>query len=470
MTNCTTNDNGSKEITTSFLNPTIKNNVFGTSTPNNSIVSLGSGQNNTNNIVATFNNIVGFTNPSNPHGTDGILGTADDGLTLACNSQARDFADNSVAPTLDIVGNAIYNTQKDAGAYERQTDAGCDIYTGTINCNDVTLQNISGNRWYNFFINSKLVASLNPNGQDLGNVNVKIGDNAGAIFSPSTGAYTNLGRGINVTSTIAPTTNYSLRLYYKDSEMDEYNTALNQNNNINFLSMAWKSAYANPSCDWINYSGSSFGTIPNGQIANQDYGLNDDGFYLQFDLDHFTIFAPTVAGSVLPLRLLDFSGKNISKTENLLEWKTAEEKNVSHFEIERTSQQNGELRWEKIGKVNALNNVQGGLYSFRDQLLIGNGFYYRLKIIDNDGRFEYSKIVLIENKKDKNVAIYPNPTRDILNISTDNYEQSFILLNSIGQTVLQGDFLEKSINLQSLPSGFYYLKIGAESYKVVRER
>jgi hypothetical protein len=42
-------------------------------------------------------------------------------------------------------------------------------------------------------------------------------------------------------------------------------------------------------------------------------------------------------------------------------------------------------------------------------------------------------------------------------------------VNSIGQVVLQGEQLDKTISLQTLPSGFYYLKIGTQTMKVVKE-
>jgi hypothetical protein len=57
----------------------------------------------------------------------------------------------------------------------------------------------------------------------------------------------------------------------------------------------------------------------------------------------------------------------------------------------------------------------------------------------------------------------------VLNILSENYEQPFLILNSVGQTVLQGEQLDKIINLQSLPSGFYYLKIGTQILKIVKE-
>jgi hypothetical protein len=137
ITNCTTSNNAGgqgPEINVSLGYPTLKNNVFANSMASSNTTYIGYNQANTNNVISGFSGTATyFANPNNPEGADGILGTADDGLNLACNSEARDFADNSFAPATDIVGNTVYNVQRDAGAYERQSDAGCEIYTGTVN-------------------------------------------------------------------------------------------------------------------------------------------------------------------------------------------------------------------------------------------------------------------------------------------------------------------------------------------------
>ena len=478
LTNCTLYENYANtdgNLTSAFSNLNLKNNILWASTLN-STFSYSSNINTifTNNLMLqgygnTITSNPNFVNASNPKGVDGILGTNDDGLTLACNSPARDGGSNAPSiDSLDIVGNPIFNVTKDIGAYERQNNDSCQIYTGPYYCSLVTIQNVNVNRWHNFYINNQLVASINPNGQNLGNVTLSISDALGTINSNGT-QY--LGRSIELVSTIAPTQNYSLRLYYKDSELAELNTAQNTTYDINFLSMAWKSIGGSTmpyTCDWFGYSGLSFGTVSNLAINAQEYGLNNDGFYLGFDLDHFTIFAPTTAGSALPLNLLDFSGKNISERENVLTWKTANEVNVSHFEVENLANST----WKAVGKVTARNGKNTEKYDFTHDLsssAFGNDGLYRLKIVDKDGRFEYSKIINIKIPlKANTIVLYPNPTNDILNIISDNYEQSYQLLNSVGQVVLQGDVLDKALDMSKLVGGMYYLKVGEKMMKVVR--
>jgi hypothetical protein len=61
-----------------------------------------------------------FQNAATPAGADGVWMTADDGLQLPCNSPCLNKGINTGAPALDILGNAIFTTVKDMGAYESQ--------------------------------------------------------------------------------------------------------------------------------------------------------------------------------------------------------------------------------------------------------------------------------------------------------------------------------------------------------------
>jgi hypothetical protein len=92
----------------------------------------------------------------------------------------------------------------------------------------------------------------------------------------------------------------------------------------------------------------------------------------------------------LPLDLISFT----TTTENgnaKLEWTTENQVNVNRFEIERSSFSSSSF--SKIGTV-AVNNSSSGNYNFTDanaSNYMEKG-YYRLKIIDNDDRFKYSRI------------------------------------------------------------------------------
>ncbi len=96
----------------------------------------------------------------------------------------------------------------------------------------------------------------------------------------------------------------------------------------------------------------------------------------------------------------------------VLEWETASERETTHFEIERSTDG---LNFETIEKIQALDN--GDIinqYSYEDKsAFLYKTVYYRLKMVDLDGSFAYSKVEVVEFKLEYNGLVldnvYPNP-------------------------------------------------------------
>lgn len=95
----------------------------------------------------------------------------------------------------------------------------------------------------------------------------------------------------------------------------------------------------------------------------------------------------------LPVSLLSFNA-SVTDKKVLLQWKTATETNSAHFEIEKSLNGN---TYQKTGSVNAAgNSTDTRSYSFIDDKYNNVAIYYRIKIVDRDGRFTYSPVVLIK--------------------------------------------------------------------------
>lgn len=97
----------------------------------------------------------------------------------------------------------------------------------------------------------------------------------------------------------------------------------------------------------------------------------------------------------LPLNLIDFAARTEHKKVKLT-WTSTDESNVSHFEVERSGE--GKT-FKNIGQVKAKGNNQPGpaYYTFEDALMGAPTTYYRLKMVDKDGSFQYSPIVSVTN-------------------------------------------------------------------------
>lgn len=115
--------------------------------------------------------------------------------------------------------------------------------------------------------------------------------------------------------------------------------------------------------------------------------------------------------AALPVQLISFNGKKTGIQENTLNWITAKEIDFVGFEIQKS--EDGKS-FEGIGTVNAQVNqvIYLNTYSFEDKDVQFEVNYYRLKMIDLDGSFKYSKIISIENSIEQSVVgvFYPNPT------------------------------------------------------------
>jgi hypothetical protein len=102
----------------------------------------------------------------------------------------------------------------------------------------------------------------------------------------------------------------------------------------------------------------------------------------------------------LPVELMVFSAARNDK-DVVLKWQTVLEQNASHFEMERSFDGR---EFTVIGKVNAA-GASG--YNFTDINAAGVALYYRLKVVDKDGRFKYSQVVSIRKDKNEGIKIYP---------------------------------------------------------------
>ncbi len=190
-----------------------------------------------------------------------------------------------------------------------------------------------------------------------------------------------------------------------------------------------------------------------------------------------TFLTVNPAGGPLPLKILSFTG--LSKNcENVLSWKTTEEKNVKSIEVERSSDARTYL---PVYSATVRNSSMPTDYSFTDNAA-GKTNYYRLKITDTDGKFVYSEVVTLSIACKAPIAtIYPNPMIA--------HQTGTVYIQNFGTKVygylmdLSGKQLEKiklmngtnNLSMANYAAGTYILKVldennQTESLKVVLSR
>jgi hypothetical protein len=107
-------------------------------------------------------------------------------------------------------------------------------------------------------------------------------------------------------------------------------------------------------------------------------------------------------------------------------------------------------------------------YQFADIKPLNGTNYYRLKIVDADGKFTYSPILISSNNKLTDVAIYPNPVRDriVLNINSKVKTTFNVTVTDMqGRTILNNvisvdeGITQRELNATALKQGTYFVRL-----------
>lgn len=163
----------------------------------------------------------------------------------------------------------------------------------------------------------------------------------------------------------------------------------------------------------------------------------------------------------LPVELVSFTGK-AQQRKALLTWATASEKNNAGFDIEKSLDGKN---FDKIAfvKGNGISTITQN-YNFTDYNFTQNA-YYRLKQVDLDGTFEYSKTIALNTEGGKNKSViksYPNPVSDALTVETSVAETSQLeIIDAVGRVVLKQNVESGNyqISTSSLVKGMYILRL-----------
>ena len=160
----------------------------------------------------------------------------------------------------------------------------------------------------------------------------------------------------------------------------------------------------------------------------------------------------------LPVTLVNFDVVK-SESQVRINWTTSSETNSSHFDIERSSDARN---WNAIGQVSARENANAvSVYDFTDHNPENGINYYRLKMVDTDQSFTYSKIRSV-SLEGAIVRIYPNPVTTQLNIDNlgSDQIQKVVLHNLTGMVVYSNENVVKnSIDVSHFKTGVYVLTI-----------
>ncbi len=396
-----------------------------------------------------------FANGADADGVDNILQTADDGLRIPCNSPAKDVGTGST-PTLDIVGNTRTGTI-DLGAYETN--------------NSTTASNTIPNVFTTSYI-TQTAAVVNYT--DCNNQLCKIdgtgaytitGNVAAKLWIDATQNIQFVKRHYEITPDVnAATATGKITLYFTQQEFTDFN-AVNiidlptgsgdATGKANLLIEKRPGKSSNGSGSFNTYTGTPVTINPTD--ADIVWNATASRWEVSFDVTGFSGFFVKTQVAVLPLNWLNISGYLNSQKQSVINWQVSEN-NVSIYVIELTTDNR---QWITIGNINSKGNGTNNYSLIYAPTLQGVGFY-RIKQIDNNGKFSYSSTIKLSNLQITKLAVFPNPSSDFVTIEVTNdclntTAQLYSIDGKLQQTITIKNN-QQPINIITLPKGLYAVR------------
>ena len=178
---------------------------------------------------------------------------------------------------------------------------------------------------------------------------------------------------------------------------------------------------------WVNIGGQGNHAAP-GEITSTS------NFTFKFiNISSFFALANSVGGTnALPVTWLSFMAAPQNKAI-LLQWNVTNEINCAYYYAERSIDG---LHFNGLAKIPAV----GGpavirKYAWQDNAPVTGISYYRIKQVDKDGRYAYSKIISVQTGEQKNYIVTPNPAHDIISITATVTIKEIDCYSSTGQLV-----------------------------------
>jgi len=208
--------------------------------------------------------------------------------------------------------------------------------------------------------------------------------------------------------------------------------------------------------NWYNATGNIIATdIPGMYVkpATSTFYVIEQNVCGQYSKD--TVY---ITVGVVPLVIKNYELR--IKNEGVVnKWITLNEINVSHFNIQRSS--NG-IEFYTIQQTAAKNKTYNEYAVTTIPPLGGEGGYYRIEAVDKDGKKTYSKTEKVQLKIDKEqLTIYPNPATNIVNIAFKEMQQ-VIITDVTGRKLLSKQFIGTSnaqLNISSLRKGIFFVQV-----------
>jgi hypothetical protein len=194
---------------------------------------------------------------------------------------------------------------------------------------------------------------------------------------------------------------------------------------------------------------------PLNDAANSDADASGKTLMIILADNEFNLNVDAGIFYALPVTLISFRAKALDKGA-LLSWSTATETNSDRFEIERSM--NGKT-WSPIGTLRSHGESSTlKKYDFTDAAPFNGDNFYRLRMVDSDLTFAFSRIQHVSFSAGQQVTVFPNPVSDMLYVKglDQGKIKELSVLNAKGDRVFRSTrSTTQGVNVSHLPAGVY---------------
>jgi len=356
-------------------------------------------------------------------------------------------------------------------------DSTTTIYEGSSTADEHPVN--GGRQWVEFRKNNRLFAAVQPGDDGIGDVQMQIFSHYGAIRNFHGQYY--LDRNFVFKPSKQLNDSITIRLYFTDKESDSLLFAKSCSG-CTFPRNAYRFG--------ISYYKSGDTTELDSSILNNRKGewhfiANDrlrivpfmTGYYVEFkarDAGEFRLSNGGLDGnSDLPVEIQQFSADHVLADVNL-QWSTAKEINIDHFDIEM-AQGNTAFKNEqyiKLGEIKGKGrSASPQPYTFIDSDPTKKGIrYYRLKSVDSPGNYSYSKSIPVVFSDELEWLVFPNPSAGKFSLvyqSAAGDDIHVMIFNGVGAFMKETHFTangfiettEIDLSKGGFANGVYFLQI-----------
>ena len=205
------------------------------------------------------------------------------------------------------------------------------------------------------------------------------------------------------------------------------------------------------------------------KIELSDFGESEDGDIFAVSLTGNEIFRFVDANVPLPVRLVQFSGTNSAEGVKL-NWLTSMEENFREFGIEYSGDAKN---FARIGTVLPADKFSGSYYRFTHPGVFEG--YYRLKMIDQDNSFTYSRIINVSADLEQASFIWPSVINSgAMNVNLSSAYNALELLNSSGNMVFSTNISGKTgsfnVPVNAVGAGLYIVRLVSNDRESIQQK